>query len=106
MFENHSTLEVQPGRLDEALSILKNEIVPLVKSSQGLLSLCLTPDWRASQVVVISLWDHQHSAEAVEHLEAYQRGARRLASISLPYSLEQLSWTLMDQLANHISYQN
>ena len=106
MFENHTTLEVMPGKMDEALAILNMEILPLIKTDPGLLSLGLLTNLPVSRIVVLSLWKNRRAAESVEYLPAYQYCARRLAAITRPIRVEPIGWSSLDILANLSSYRN
>ena len=78
MFENATTVEFQPGQVDEALRILRTDIVPVLKGQKGLVSLCCLPDHAADKIVVISLWVSKAHALAVEAVSAYQKEVKKL----------------------------
>jgi quinol monooxygenase YgiN len=78
MFENATTVQFQPGQVDEALHILREDIVPVVKEQKGLISLCLLPDRMADKITVISLWISKAHAQAIEAVSAYRKEVRKL----------------------------
>jgi quinol monooxygenase YgiN len=78
MYENATALEFQSGKMDEALRILKEKVVPVLKDQAGLISLCLLPNRTTNKIVVISLWDSKAHASAAEAVSAYQRQMKKL----------------------------
>ena len=78
MYENATTVQFQPGQIDEALRILREDIVPVVKEQKGLISLCLLPDRSADKITVISLWISKAHAQAIEATCAYRKEVKRL----------------------------
>ncbi len=78
MYENATTVPFQLGQIDEALRILREDIVPVLKEQKGLISLCLLPDRSAAKITVISLWVSKAHALAVEATCAYRNEVRKL----------------------------
>ncbi|MCL4504996.1 MAG: hypothetical protein M1140_03085 [Chloroflexi bacterium] len=78
MFENATTIHFQPGRLDQALALLRSEIVPVLKSHEGFINLCLLPHSADNAITVISIWSCRTHAIAVEAACTYRRGIDRL----------------------------
>jgi quinol monooxygenase YgiN len=81
MFENAITVEFQPGKVDEAMRILKSHVVPMLKDQAGLISLCLLPHPSQNTITVISLWDSKAHALAVEGASAHRREVQRLDAL-------------------------
>jgi len=77
MYENATTIQVQPGAVDEALLILREYIVPVLRERAGLLGLCLIPDREANKITVISLWTSPAHALAVEAASAYRKEVKQ-----------------------------
>ena len=78
MYENVTTLAFRCGRLDEALDLLRQSIVPVLRAQDGLLHLCLLPDRAHDKITVISLWTCAASARATESVGPYRREVNRL----------------------------
>jgi hypothetical protein len=78
MFENATTLQIQPGALEEALTILRAEIAPILHSQAGLCSLGLVPNRAAGTLSVLSLWETERDARAVESQWRYRRAIAAL----------------------------
>jgi quinol monooxygenase YgiN len=78
MYENATTVQFQPGQIDEAVRILREDIVPVVKEQKGLISLCLLPDRSADKITVISLWISKVHALAIEAVCAYRKALNKL----------------------------
>jgi quinol monooxygenase YgiN len=81
MFENATTVQFQPGKVDEALCILRQDIVPTLKEQKGLISLCLLPDRASDRITIISLWSSKAHAQAIEAVSAYRKEVRKLDSL-------------------------
>jgi quinol monooxygenase YgiN len=78
MYENATTVQFQPGQIDTALRILREEVVPVLKEQKGLISLCLLPDRSADKITVISLWISKAHALAIEAKCAYRKEVKKL----------------------------
>jgi heme-degrading monooxygenase HmoA len=59
-----SRLEVDPARVDEAISLMREEIVPRVKGAEGLCSLQLLMDRQTGAGMVVTAWKSQEAASA------------------------------------------
>jgi quinol monooxygenase YgiN len=84
MFENATTVQFQPGQVDEALRILRKDIAPVIKEQKGLIGLCLLPDRAADKITVISLWSSKTHAQAIEAVCAYRKEVRKLDPMLCP----------------------
>jgi heme-degrading monooxygenase HmoA len=59
-----SRLEVAPSRVDEAISLMREETAPRVKGADGLCSFQQLLDRDTGSGVIISTWESQAAAEA------------------------------------------
>ncbi len=73
MYENATTLRVQPGKVDEVLCMLRAEFVPSLKGRAGFINLALFPDHTRSRITVISLWQSSTPARACEATDKCRR---------------------------------
>lgn len=78
MFENATSLQIQPGMLDEAMLTLRAFVVPVLRGQPGLLGLALVPCKEKSLVSIISTWNSRACARAVEAVPAYRKEIARL----------------------------
>jgi hypothetical protein len=72
MFENATTLTICPGRLEEATTFLRESILPILRSQPGLLSLALIPLPAENQLTVVSIWQSEAQARAIESDPRYR----------------------------------
>ena len=59
-----SRLEVEPARIDEAITNMREESVPRVKGADGLCSFQLLLDRDTGRGMVVSAWENQTAADA------------------------------------------
>lgn len=59
-----SRLEVEPARVDEAITNMRDESVPRVKGTDGLCSFQLLLDRGTGRGMVVSAWENQAAADA------------------------------------------
>ncbi len=59
-----SRLEVDPARVDEAISLMREESVPRVKGAEGLCSFQLLLDRQTGAGMVVTAWESQQAASA------------------------------------------
>lgn len=78
MFENATVLHLKRGTAREALAVLREQIVPVLKQQAGLQGLALLPNDGADQITIISLWTSEAHARVVEAQCAYRRQMAKL----------------------------
>ncbi len=78
MFENATQLQFQPDTLDEGLQVLRAFIAPILKKQPGLLTLALIPHRNSGKITVLSLWETQACARAVEANLEYRQQIHKL----------------------------
>jgi heme-degrading monooxygenase HmoA len=57
MFGRMITLEVQPGKIDEAISIYRNAVVPAVRQREGFKGISLLVDRNGHKRMRIVIWE-------------------------------------------------
>jgi quinol monooxygenase YgiN len=83
MYESIATFELQPGKMDEALSLLQDDVVSRLKRQKGMLGLCLLPDRCNDKLVVISLWQSQDDSNTLEVADLFQKLNQKLDGLLL-----------------------
>lgn len=78
MFENATHLQIHSGELEQAMKILRAEIVPILRAQTGLLSLALIPHTETNQVTILSLWASTACARAVEFRKDFRLAIQKL----------------------------
>jgi quinol monooxygenase YgiN len=71
MYENSVTLRAANGQQDTLLALLRETIVPLLKSQAGLVSLGLVPQPDRQRVTILSEWRREEDARAAERVAGY-----------------------------------
>jgi heme-degrading monooxygenase HmoA len=81
-----STIQMDPARVDEAVSEFENNILPTIKEIDGFKGFTLAADRSSGKVIGTSYWESQEHMEASEEqvLEARQRTADAGGSQSPP----------------------
>jgi quinol monooxygenase YgiN len=104
MYENATTVQLQPGQIDAAMRILREDIMPVLKEQKGLISLCLLPDRSADKITVISLWISKAHALAIEATCAYRKEAKKLDPLldSL-FAYPEYKANILNQVRSHFS---
>ena len=78
MFENATTLTICPDRLEQATALLRESILPILRSQSGLLSLALIPLPAKNQLTIVSIWKSEAQAQAIESNPRYREAFLRL----------------------------
>jgi hypothetical protein len=66
MFARVTTLQIQPGRLDEFLRFFQDSIAPAAAAQPGFGGITLMTDARLGRVVAFGLWDTEADLLASE----------------------------------------
>lgn len=81
MFQNATTVHLKPGKVDQALHILRACCVPVIKAQKGFINMALVPNVTHHQITVISLWQTSAHALVAEIVCEYMRGMEQLAPL-------------------------
>jgi quinol monooxygenase YgiN len=102
MYENATTVQFQPSQMDEALRILREDVVPVLKEQKGLISLCLLPDRSADKITVISLWISKAHALTIEANCAYRNEVKKLDPLlDSPFAYPEYKVNTLNQVRSH-----
>jgi heme-degrading monooxygenase HmoA len=66
MFARHIVVSVKKDRLDEAIKIYQDRVVPAGKAQKGYRGIYLLTDREKGKIISISLWDSAEDAAANE----------------------------------------
>ena len=66
MYARVSTVEVQPGRMDEVIDISRDSVLPAVQQQQGFRGGLWLTDRDANKIMIVSLWESREDMEAGE----------------------------------------
>lgn len=78
MYEYAVTLQIQPHALPDALSLLRQQLTPLMSVKTGLLGLAYIPRRDENTITIISMWQSHEHAAAGEMCHTYRSLVARL----------------------------
>ncbi len=74
-------IQVQPGKVDEAISIFNSAVRPVVQEQKGFKDAYFLVDHEANRIVGFSLWETQADLSALGTNGSYQEQAAKLAAV-------------------------
>ena len=74
-------VEVQPGKMNEAVAIFRDSVAPVVRQQQGNRGAILLTDPNTNKAIVVGLWETEADAVAMVSSGAYQEQTAKLASV-------------------------
>ena len=112
MYTRHVKIQLKSGNLPEFKHLLKDKIIPLLRAQRGFQDAITFVTAERNQVIAISFWDDQRSADDYNHI-AYLDVLRVLSSVveRLPvvetfervwYGFETVGLAEYEQLAGQI----
>jgi hypothetical protein len=66
MLARVTTLEVQPGKMDEAQRILRESILPALRQQPGSAGIISLEQPESSRAMVIAFWESQEALDAAD----------------------------------------
>jgi heme-degrading monooxygenase HmoA len=81
MHARMTMIRTQPGKLEEAVTIGRDSIVPLAKEQPGFKSLVALTDSESEELIFISLWETEEDLEAGENSGYYEEQLGKLSSV-------------------------
>ena len=66
------TVQIQPGKMQEAIDVYKDSVVPAAKAQKGFQGAYLMTDASSGKGLSITFWDSEADMEAVESIWYYQ----------------------------------
>ncbi len=73
--------QIQAGKLDEAISIFSNSVLPVVKEQMGYKDTYILVDREASKFVGFSLWETEADVSALGNSGFYQEQVAKFAAV-------------------------
>jgi len=67
MFARHITTEVKKDKIEEALKIYEESVIPVGKTREGYRGIYLLANKETGKIVSISFWDSEENAAANEN---------------------------------------
>jgi len=81
MFARITTFQFKIFRIDDAVKILKESIVPAAKSQKGFKNLYFFLDRKTGKAISVALWESEEDAKANEQSRYYQDQLIKLMSL-------------------------
>ena len=66
MYARTVTVQIQPGKLDEAIRIFRDSVVPAAKQQKGFKSIVLLTDRNTGKGLAIATWETEADMKANE----------------------------------------
>jgi len=76
-----STVQIQPGKTDEAISIYRDSVVPVGKQQKGFKGALLLADPNTGKAISVTLWETEADMKAGETSGYYQEQIAKFASV-------------------------
>ena len=64
MFVRISTIEAEPGRIDDGIAAINDKVLPTLKSVDGMTAANFLADRAKGKLVGITFWESEEAAEA------------------------------------------
>jgi len=71
MYARVTLAQLQPGKIDELISFLRENVVPAAQAQQGFKGLLLLTDEAANKGIAIALWETEADMTASEASDGY-----------------------------------
>ena len=81
MYANVVRIQIQAGKLDEALSIFFNSVLPVVKEQTGYKDAHILVDREASRFLGINFWETEADLSALGTNDLYQEQVAKFAAL-------------------------
>ena len=74
-------VQIQPGKMNEAIAIFRDSVVPAASQQQGNRGAILLTDPNTNKAIAVALWETEADAAAVVTGGWYQEQIARFASV-------------------------
>ncbi len=96
MYARHVTTYVKMDKMDEALKIFEDSVIPEGKAQEGYVGIYLLTNKETGKIVSITLWNTQEDAIANEESGYYQRQVEKFNDVTTqPPIKEEYDVTIM-----------
>ncbi len=75
MYARITTIQVSPYRLDEAIGVVREQVVPAAQQQQGFKGYLMLADRGTGKNIVITLWEEEADRECTGPNSGYYRDA-------------------------------
>ena len=81
MYAQVVRIQIQPGKIDEAISIFRDSVAPAVREQNGFKSVYLLIDRETNKGIGLSLWETEADVAALATSGFYQEQIGRFAAV-------------------------
>lgn len=81
MYARMMNLEAQPGKIEEALAIIRSDVGPVLTRQRGFKDWLLLADANRNKIVSITVWETMADLTDGEMSEAYQLEAAKVVQL-------------------------
>ena len=81
MYARIVTVQVQPDKLEEAISIFQNSVLPAAKQQKGFISLMLLTDRSTGKGVSVGMWETEADLKANEASGYFQEQLAKFGGV-------------------------
>ena len=91
MYARSTTMRIEPGAVDELVSVVREEILPMVSEQQGCVGLSLLVDRTSGRCITTSAWE---TAEAMQGSAERVRESRERVALRFGTTAEVQQWEI------------
>ena len=81
MYSQLLSVNIQPGKMDEAIAIFKDSVAPAIHGWSGLQSGRLLVDRAGNKIKAVSFWDSQADEASLQSSGPYKEGVAKFAAL-------------------------
>ena len=81
MYAQVSKVQVNPGKVEEATRIFKEQVLPLVREQQGFRRFYLLVNKEENKILVANIWDREADINALSENGFYQSQVAKFANV-------------------------
>ena len=81
MYAQVVRIQIQPGKVDEAMSIFRDSVLPAAQGQQGFKSAYMLVDREANKGIGLSLWETEADVHALATSGFYQEQIARFGAV-------------------------
>jgi heme-degrading monooxygenase HmoA len=81
MYARVVTSQLQPGKMEEWIAILRDSIVPAVKQQKGFKGFVVLADPNTNKGIAYSVWETEADLKATETSQFYQQQIAKLSGV-------------------------
>ncbi len=81
MYSQVTRVNIQPGKMDEAIAIFKDSVAPAIHGWSGLRSGRLLVDRAGNKILAVSFWDSEADGAGLMSSGSYQEQGAKFAAV-------------------------